>query len=571
MEKLTTKLAALFVATLILSSCGGIKKMQKQYGEVKYNVSPSPLEMHGGQVPVTINGKFPEKFFHKKAILELTPILKYDGGQTVLKSVTLQGEDAEANNKVIGYATGGSFDYTDTVEYKDAMFSSDLVITGVVSLGDNSVEFDSLKIARGVVATPDLVQNTPDAIMAADAFQRILPDTISADIHYLIQRSNLRRSELTNEDIKAFEEAMDEIAKDERKNFKKAAISAYASPDGPVDLNERVSGSRKGSADNYFKGQMRRKGIETKEETEYNTMTTTEDWEGFKSLVQNSDIEDKELILRVLSMYSDPVVREKELENMAATWEVLADDILPKLRRSELYINFEKVGYSDEELSELSTTNPDTLNLEELLYSTTLTEDIDQKQSILETAVEKYPESHRAINNLGCLYFEKGNVAEAKDAFKKSKELNDNDIVNNNLGAVALKNDNLAKAEELFIASMGAGDVVNYNLGIVNVIKGDYDAAVNYFGNVCKANAGLAKLLKKNHEEALKNLECIDNPSPEVAYMKAIIGARTDNDNMVYSNLRTAVGKSAELKKRAANDLEFVKYFKDETFQSIVQ
>lgn len=575
MEKSRLNLVILIASAIMLSSCGGINKMKKQYGEVKYNVTPSPLELHAGKVAVDVKGNFPEKFFHKKAILELTPVLTYENGQTALESVTLQGANVEANNKVISFDGGGNFSYSDTVDYVDGMFRSDLMISGVGYLQgkeDAKAPFDSVKIAEGVVATSNLVQNTPEVIMEPDQFQRITEESLNADIHYLIERSDLRYNELTKEDIKTLENMLKEISKSEKMNFKEAKISSYASPDGPIDLNERLSEGRKSSASNYVNKKVRSANIKTEKETDYEYKTTTEDWENFKKLVQNSEIEDKELILRVLSMHSDPEVREKELENMAATWEVLADDILPKLRRSEIFINFEKVGYSDEEISELSKNNPDTLNIEEMLYATTLTEDLAMKQSILEAATNKFPDSYRAYNNLGAIHYLQDNLDQAKSLFDTAKGIKDTDAVNNNLGAIALKNNNLQKAEELFTSAMGAGDAVNYNLGIVNIMKGQYDEAVNYFGNVCKANAGLAKILQGNTEEAVKNLECVEDPDAVVYYLKAIIGAKTNNDNMFYENLRSAAAKSDELKKRAARDIVFAKkYSNDETFKSIVE
>lgn len=576
MKNSKIQVIALIVAALLISSCGGINKMKKEYGEVDYKVTPSPLEMHGGQVAVSVKGNFPEGYFQKEAIVDLTPVLKYEGGETELESVTLQGEEVEANNKVIPNDAGGNFSYSDTVEYKEDMFRSELVLQGkgyLQDAKDEKVAFDSLKIADGIIATADLVKNNPQAIMESDQFQRVETETIKADIHYLIERSNLRRSELSKEDITQLDSMVKEIAEKEDISFKQAQIAAYASPDGPVDLNEELSNGRKESAYNYLEDKIKNAQIDTDKETAYKHKVTTEDWEGFKKVVQNSDIEDKDLILRVLSMHSDPEVREKELENMAATWEVLAEKILPQLRRSELNVDIEKVGFSDKEIKKYAQSNPDTLNLEELLYATTLTDDNDTMAGILKSAVNQYPDSYRANNNLGCIHYNKGNLQKAKSHFQKAKKIKDTDEVNNNLGAIALKNGKLDNAEELLVASQGAGDIVNYNLGIVNIKKGNYAEAVNYFGNVCKMNAGLAKLLKGNTDEAMKNLDCIEEPEAKAYYLKAVLGARTNKDEMVYSNLRNAFGKDPSLKERAKKDLEFAEYMEteDETFMSIIE
>ncbi len=573
MKKSKRNLLSLAVITaFVLSSCGGINKMKENAGDVKYNVTPSPLELHGGKVAVSINGNFPEKFFNKKAVLELTPVLKYETGETALDSKTLQGEKVEANNPVIKYAEGGSFSYVDTIDYNEDMLLSELVIRGKASLGDNSVELPDVKIADGVVATAAMLDDNPKVILGADQFKRVNPETYLAEIQYLIQRSNIRNSELSKEEIKKLEENIQNAAKNERVSFKNIGVSAYASPDGPTDLNEKLSEGRKSSAQSYIDRQAKRKGVKIDDvQSFFEFKTTTEDWDGFKKLVQNSDIEDKDLILRVLSMYSDPEVREKELENMAQTWEVLADDILPKLRRSELQVNVEVVGYSDDELKEVVEANPDTLKIEEILYAATLYDDLSKKLDIYKTAASNFSDDYRPQNNVGVAQMKMGNVGEAKAAFEKAKSIEDNDVVNNNLGAVALKEGKLDEALALFESAQGAGDAVNYNLGTVKIMQGDYNAAVNYFGNTCSANAGLAYLLQGNNQEALSKLGCIDDPGATAYYLKAVIGAKTNEDNLIFPNLKSAIGENPELKNRAKRDIVFAKYFENETFQSTVR
>ena len=303
-----------------------------------------------------------------------------------------------------------------------------------------------------------------------------------------------------------------------------------------------------------------------------NLKFTPEDWDGFKKLMEESDIQDKELILRVLSMYSDPEVREKEIKNISAAFEEIAEKILPKLRRSMLNINVDKIGYSDEEIAELIKTNPDTLNLEEILYAATLTEDLAEKLAIYQKASENYPECFRAKNNVGHVYMKMDKVAEAKEAFLAAQAIKDNDVIKNNLGAVALKEGDLAAAEQLFTSGMGAGDVVNYNMGIIKIKQADYSAAVSYFGNKPSFNAALAQLLNGDTEKSLTTLnELGDVDCAMVYYLKAVASARSDREEGVLNNLRTAVGKKAELKEHAKKDLEFAKYSQGEAFGSIVE
>jgi tetratricopeptide (TPR) repeat protein len=566
-------LTSIVVAAFLLSSCGGLNKMVDKSSDVSYQVQPSPLEMHAGEVQVTIDTKFPEKYFNKKAVVVATPVLKYEGGQAEFESTTLQGEKVEANNKVISY-DGGGYTYSGKIPYTDEMLRSELLVEMSAQIKEKTpVEIPGIKIADGVIATPALVAVNPKTILVGDKFQRIIPESYDADIHYVINKSNVRDSELKAEDVAALQDKIKEASEAERKEFKGANISAYASPDGPYDFNEGLAEDRQESAQRYLKRVLKKAEVsEADAEGFLSVASTPEDWEGFKKLMEESDIQDKELILRVLSMYSDPVVREKEIRNIAAAFEEVAEKVLPKLRRSMLNINVDKIGYSDEEIAELIKTNPDTLNLEEILYAATLTDDLEEKLAIYKKADENFPECFRAKNNVGHVYVKLGKVAEAKEAFMAAKELKENDIIKNNLGAIALLEGDLAKAEELFTSAMGAGDVVNYNLGIIKIKQADYEAAVNYFGNEPSFNAALAQLLNGDTEKSLNTLNQLgDVDCPMVYYLKAVASARSDREEGVLNNLRTAVGKKSELKEHAKKDLEFAKYSENEAFTSIVE
>ncbi len=566
-------LTSIVVAAFLLSSCGGLNKMVDKSSDVSYQVQPNPLEMHDGEVEVTIETKFPEKYFNKKAVVVATPVLKYEGGQAEFESTTLQGEKVEANNKVISY-DGGGYSYTGKIAYTDEMLRSGLYVEMSAQIKEKTpIEIPGIKIADGVIATPALVAVNPKTILVGDKFQRIIPESFDADIHYVINKSNVRDSELKSEDIVTLQKKVKEASKAERKEFKGTNISAYASPDGPYDFNEKLAGERQESAQRYIKRIMKDSKVSKAEVEGFLSLASTaEDWEGFKKLMEESDIQDKELILRVLSMYSDPVVREKEIRNIAAAFEEVADKVLPKLRRSMLSVNIDKIGYSDEEISELAKTNPDTLNLEEILYAATLTEDLEEKLAIYKKAAENFPDCFRAINNVGHVYVKLGKVAEAKEAFMAAKDLKENDIIKNNLGAIALLEGDLVKAEELFTSAMGASDVVNYNLGIIKIKQADYDAAVNYFGGEPSFNAALAQLLNGDTEKSLNTLNQLgDVDCAMVYYLKAVASARSDREEGVLNNLRTAVGKKSELKEHAKKDLEFAKYAENEAFTAIVE
>jgi tetratricopeptide (TPR) repeat protein len=573
MKRLTLNLLTLGVAAFVLSSCGGINKMVENSSTVKYEVKPSPLETHAGQVEVTIKTTFPEKYFNKKATVVATPVLKYEGGQIAFEPTTLQGESVEANNKVIPYL-GGDYSYTGTIAYTPEMRKSELVIEMSAQFKTKkAVDIPAIKIADGVIATSTLVQNDPKAILVGDQFVRVTSKSYDAEILYTINKADIRDSELKKAGIKNFSDGVAGAKQDSTIQIKGARISSYASPDGEYDLNEKLSGNRGESAERYLKRTLKQLKIEGYDvEGFLKSVKTAEDWDGFKKLMEASSVQDKELILRVLSMYSDPAVREKEIKNMAQAFEAIKVDILPQLRRSQLVIDADKIGYSDVQLSELAKTNPGILNVEEILYAATLTQDLNAKLAIYQAAVNSYPNDYRTKNNLGYVQMQLGNTADAKTAFEAAKALNDNDIVKNNLGAIALAEGDITTAEQLLISAMGAGDNVNYNLGIIKIKQGDYPAAVNYFGNKPSYNAALAQLLNNNVDKSLTTLgELGESQDAMVYYLKAVAGARGDKLEVVVNNLRKAIEMNPKLKSLANKDAEFIKYASNEAFSAIVK
>ena len=506
----------------------------------------------------------------KNAVLVITPVIKYDGGELALEQLTLQGEAVQENNKVIPYEAGGNFTHNVSFEFKDEMRVSELVLKLEAKLKDKTLPFADAKVADGIITTPSLVQADPKAILMPDAFKRIIPQTKEADIHYVISRAEVRNSELTQEDIKALKELVAAAKKDERMMFQKAKISAYASPDGPEDFNDKLSVKRQKSADEFIRKQLKGQK-ETQGMSFYEEKATAEDWDGFKKLLEESDIQDKELILRVLSMYTDPVVREKEIKNISAAYLELAKDVLPKLRRSVLSIEVNKMGYSDDELKEFVNTNPDTLSLEELLYAANLISDHYKKLSIYEVAMKKYPDCIRAKNNAGATNIELKQYDKAKENLTAAKEIKVNPIVDNNLGAVALVEGDIESAKELLLNATDAGKDVSYNLGIIAIKEAEYEAAVNYLAQTNSFNQALAMLLGGNSNAALNTLDQVENPDAMVYYLKAVIGARMHDQNLTMNNLRTAVEKKPKLKEYVQKDMEFARYFEDETFKTIIQ
>lgn len=571
MKKNKLALYAVTLAVVALSSCGGLNKMKDTSKTLTYNVTPSPLEVKGGQVDVTVTGTFPAKFFNKKAVIEATPVLKFKGGETALKSVTVQGESVQANNKVIKYTEGGSMTVSDKIPYKKDYELSELEVRVKATLGKESADFLPVKVADGVIATEYLVVKDPRPISVSCDLVRNTNETLETEIKYLINQATVRPTEIKKEGTVKFDEALKAIDADPKKEIKGLKLSAYASPDGPMKLNEKLSGERKESADKYFTKAFEKEKLTKIKKELFTYLTTAEDWDGFKALLEKSNVKDKELVLRVLSMYSDPEVRNKEIKHISEAFDELKVSVLPELRRSKLDVDVTVNGKTDDEIAAIAKTTPDSLTLEQALYIANTIEDINTKLAIYQAAAKKYPGDFRPINDCGYVLLKLNRVSEAKTAFESAKTIENNSVVKNNLGAIALLEGDVDKAQDLFTSALGAGDEVNYNLGIVNIIKGKYPEAINYFGNSFEVNTALAKLLNKSNDQALSTLNGVKSEDAIVYYLRAIIGARTQNTDLLFTNLRVAAGKSADLKANAAVDLEFAKYFQDPTFKSIVQ
>ncbi len=571
------------LAAVMLSSCASLQKMKKNANLINFKTTPEILETHAGKVDLAIDGKFPARYFNKKAIMVATPVLKYEGGEKTFEPVTLQGEKVDANNKVITLSNGGSFAYKDAIPYAEAMRISTLELRITASKGSQSIDFDPITLVQGVIATPTLVINYPTPIIGVqreknttgkydpniDAFQRIVPDEYTADIHYLINKADIRPSELTAGDIAKLNEYNKALAKDPRKKLKSMEVSSYASPDGALELNTKLAEKRQEASSKFLTQELKKDEVEA----EFKTKFTPEDWEGFQELMAKSNIQDKELILRVLSMYTDPEVREREIKNLSSAFVGVANEILPQLRRSKFTTSIELIGKTDEEIAALADSDPSKLNPAELLYAATLTKDLNKKLAIYNSFMKIYSDDWRGFNNAGVVLVKQKKFDDAKSLFEKAEQLNNNEpIIKNNLGVCALKAGDLVKAETYFGAASGAGDAVNNNLGILSIIKGDYSKAVKYFGDSDSPNTGLAKILAGDNNGALKSLEnCTWEGCYMKEYFKGVVGARTAKENLMYESLETAVKMKPELKSTIATDMEFAKYFNEPRFKEIVK
>ena len=564
-------LALFAMIAIVLSSCGGVNKMKEFAEGTNLKLTPNPLEVHGNMVKGTIEATFPPKYFNKKAILEVTPVIVYEGGELPLAVKMLQGQDVKDNHQVVSYDAGGTVRHEIEFEYTDAMMKSDVELRFVIISKDKRIPFDQThKVGMGVIATSKLVDLNPKPIMLTDKFQRVKSKTGEAQFNFVVNKADIRKSELTRDDVKALEDFIKTTAKEEKLELKGVKVAAYASPEGPQDLNEKLSKNRGVNAEKWLGDLFKKSKVDGKPADYITVNTTAEDWDGFQKLVQASDIQDKETILRVLSMYSDPDVREKEIRNMSKVFLVLQEKILPELRRSKMVANVDQIGYSDDELKEMVNGNSfDNLNVEEMLYAATLFQDNATKLIVYKKAAEVHNDV-RAHNNVGYIYLLDKKVADAKTALNAAAAIEaNNPVVKNNLGCVAMHEGDIDAAQTLFIGATNAGRDVKYNLGIIAIIKDQYPAAFEYFAGTDTFNQCLAMLLTNKNDAAKNTFQKVDEA--KAFYGQAIVGARIGDENMVLNNLRTAIGKDATLKVRAKKDLEFRNYFQNDAFTAIVQ
>lgn len=551
------------IVVALFSSCTKMGPLSADY----FTVTPQVLEAVGGKVPATINGKFPEKYFKKKAVVEVTPVLKWNGGEAKGQSATFQGEKVEGNDQTISYKVGGNYTMRTSFDYVPEMANSELWLEFKAKIGKKEITIPAVKVADGVISTSELVNNTlgnANPALGEDAFQRIIKEKHDANIMFLIQQANIRSSELKVG--KAFNKEVANVNAAENKKINNIEVVAYASPDGGVELNTTLAENRESNTQKMLNKNLKKSKLDVAVDAKY----TAQDWEGFQELVSKSNIQDKELILRVLSMYQDPAQREQEIKNISSVYKTLADEILPQLRRSRLTLNYEIIGKSDEEIANLASSKPAELNIEELLYAATLTNDPAKKEAIYTQATKQFPSDYRAYNNLGKLAYQAGDVNKAESYLKKAESINATPEVNMNLGLVALIKGDKAAAEAYFGKAAGTKEL-GESMGNLYIAQGQYERAVNSFGDAKTNSAALAQILAKDYNKAKNTLANVERPDAYTDYLMAVLGARTNNASMVTSSLKSAVAKDASLAKKAATDLEFAKYFTNADFMNIVK
>ncbi len=539
---------------MAMSSCSS------KLGELSadnFSVVPNPLETLGGEVPTTINAKFPEKYMQKKAVVTVTPELRYGNGQTQAgRAATFQGEKVAGNNTTVNYKAGGSYTMRTSFDYKPEMHKSDLYLTFDAYVGKKKVNVPAVKIAEGIISTSELYKKTvfSDGIcLAPDTFQRVQQQKQEAQIKFLINQANLRKSEMKNSSVKDFVSMLKKINRDkESLSIKNVEVSAYASPDGGVEFNDKLASKRQDVSENYVNKTLK----ETKVKTDVAANYTAQDWDGFQKLVAASNLQDKDVVLRVLSMYQDPQEREQQIRNISTGYRELADGILPELRRSRLIINYETIGRSDEQIKAQYAEDPSKLSADELLYAAALENDAAKKEEIYKTAAKEYPNDGRAFNNIAVMEAAKGNAGEAQTylnlALAKGGQTAE---ANANKGLIALQNGDTEEAKNLIAKATGANDL-NKALGALYLAQGDYYQAEKNFNGMNTNTAALAQILNKNYRGATETLGKVANKNAMTDYLLAIVNARQGNKSDAASYLKSALDKDPSLKAYADSDLE---------------
>ena len=541
-------------SVLLMSSCSKLGALSAD----NFNVIPDPLESQAGQVPATINGTFPEKYMKKKAVVTVVPELRYADGQVAKgQSATFQGEKVMGNDQTIAYKAGGRYSMKTSFTYVPEMQKSELYLTFDARIGKKSYNVPAVKVANGVVATSELYKRTlasENGVIAPDGYQRINEQKQEAAIKFLINQANIRKSELKNNSVKEFVKMLKKINADrEGLNLKNVEIQAYASPDGGVKLNDKLAGNRQNVSEKYVKGTLKKQKMNADIDAHY----TAQDWDGFQQLVSASNIQDKDVILRVLSMYKDPQEREQQIRNMSAGFRELADGILPELRRSRLIINYETIGRSDEQIEQQYKEDPSKLSTDELLYLSNLgSKSSAEQEAIFKTAAAQNSNDYRAYNNLAALALAKGDKATAQQYAQKAASVsNETPEAQANLGLIALINGNVQEAERA-ISKSANSENVKAALGALNIAKGNYAQAEKDFENVNSNTAALAQLLNKNYDAAAKTLNNVKDQNAMTDYLRAIVAARRGNKLEAASYLNEALKKDSSLKQYADNDLE---------------
>ena len=555
--KITT---ALLLAVLVSSCACRLKPLNGSAAQV----DPNPLTLVGTQIPGQVRLTLPAKWCHKRAIVNITPQLRYAGTSVTGQTVTIQGENVRDNYQTISYERGGSVIVPFAFEYKPGMEQSDLYLTFTATVKGKQVNLPAIKVARGTIMTAGLASiSDVTPALARDAFQRVIKEQYTADLKFLINRAEVRAAELNKREVKDWQDVVDNAYQVPNQEVD-IEIQAYASPDGAQDLNERLSAERERNTSRVVARQLGNKKIEV------NAHYTAEDWDGFQKLLEASNIQDKELVLRVLSMYPDPEDREREIRNLSHVFTQLADEILPELRRSRLNANVRIIGKSDDELKMFMAQRPGRLTIEEILYTATLYDNAREQMNAYQQATQLYPNDYRAYNNIGTLYLAQGNYEQAASYFAKAQKIQPNAASNMNEALLALDRGDLAAAQRLMGSAVEVPEA-GQGIGLLQMHEGKYADAIRSFGNTPSNTLAIAQIMQGQYADATRTLAAVAQPNGETAYLKAVVAARTNDLQALISNLRSAIAQDSSYALRAQRDLEFAAFSQAPEFVALVK
>ena len=555
--KITT---ALLLAVLVSSCACRLKPLNGSAAQV----DPNPLTLVGTQIPGQVRLTLPAKWCHKRAIVNITPQLRYAGTSVTGQTVTIQGENVRDNYQTISYERGGSVIVPFAFEYKPGMEQSDLYLTFTATIKGKKVNLPAIKVARGTIMTAGLASiSDVTPALARDAFQRVIKEQYTADLKFLINRAEVRAAELNKREVKDWQDVVDNAYQVPNQEVD-IEIQAYASPDGAQDFNERLSAQRERNTSSVVARQLGKKKIEV------NAHYTAEDWDGFQKLLEASNIQDKELVLRVLSMYPDPEDREREIRNLSHVFTQLADEILPELRRSRLNANVRIIGKSDDELKRFLAQRPGRLTIEEILYTATLYDNAKDQMNAYQQATQLYPKDYRAYNNIGTLYLAQGNYEQAAKYFAQAQKIQPNAASNMNEALLALDRGNLAEAQRLMGSAVEVPEA-GQGIGLLQMHEGKYADAIRSFGNTPSNTLAIAQIMQGQYADATRTLAAVAQPNGETAYLKAVVAARTNDLQALVSNLRSAIEQDRSYAQRAQRDLEFAAFSQTPEFVALVK
>ncbi len=565
MKKNSFYLVVAVLSVALLMSCNGLKKMNEHIAELGATATPNPLEVHGDSVAISITGKFPPKYFDKKVYAEATPVLTYGGSETKFKMDAYQGEKAAGNGKVVSYKEGKSFSYSDKIGYTPAMAESKLELRIHGKKGSKEKDLDPLPLADGIITTPYLIKQDAKTISSKDNFVRTTSKSMEAQVNFDYNSSALKPAELKQADIADLGKFLDSCSRNPRLVIRSIELVSYASPEGEMLLNDELANERAAAGKKVVMDLAKKMKLTNVNDGMFTMSPKGEDWEGFRSAMEKSNIDDRNIIINVLQMTSDLQQREKEIKNISKTYTQIQKDIFPSLRRCRIVVKYDEEGYSDAELKALATSNPSALNYEELMKAATLVEDLGQQASIYSAAAAKSDADYRASNNLGNVYYMQNKMADAETEWKKAYGMKKNAETSNSMGIVSFAGGDRKQAATYFNEA-GSASETKYNKGLLDIKNGNYSSAVSNMGSYKTFNSALAKMLNKDNAGAKADLDGSGDTSAMASYLHAIICARSGDASGVGTNLKTAVQKDSSLAAKAKKDLEFRKFSDQMTF-----